>query len=129
MTRHKNHYTTLTLQSRKQGKAMFSMKPPLAERNKAIGRLNSGEAHAEMMAKVKEAAELKLAAERENYERSEKARLAKRDQELADTKFKTEVASKVRASQNELAAAIATRNLEAAKLAATELLIFERMQH
>lgn len=129
MTRYKDHYATLTLQNRKYGKTMFSMKPPLAERNREIARQNSGEAHAEMMAKVKEASEARAAAERENYERSEKARLAKRDQELADTKFKSEVASKVRAAQTELAAAIATRNLEAAKLAATELLIFERIQH
>lgn len=106
---------------------MFSMKPPLAERNKAIGRLNSGEAHAEMMAKAKLAAEAKLEAERANYERSEKTRLAKRDLELAEAKFRSDLALAIQTAKDQLAGAIATRNTEAAKTAASELIILERI--
>lgn len=129
MTRYKNHFTTLRTQPDRKVKSMFHTRPPLEDRNKEIARQNSGSVHAEMMAKAKEAAEAKLEAERANYEKSEKARLVKRDQEVADAKFKSDVASAIQTAQNQLAGAIALRNIEAAKSAAMELVILERIQH
>lgn len=126
MTRCKSHFATLRTQQDRKAPQMFN-RPSVVERNAQIARLNSGQVQQEALAAAKAATEKQMALERERYEASEKARLAKREIELADAKFKSDIALAVRVAKNQLVSAVASRDIEAAKTAAQELLILERI--
>lgn len=125
MTRYKSHFTALRNQDRKA--PQMSNMPSAVERNQQIARLNSGQPQRDALEASRLATEAKQALERERYEAGEKARLAKRELELKDLKFKDDIALAIQVAKNQLSSAITARDLQAAKTAALELTILERI--
>lgn len=125
MTRYKNHHLLKTQPNRKRD-IMFN-RPSAAEKRAQIEAYNSGQINLQVAEAARLANETRLAREREQYAAEEKRRLAQREIDRANSQFQADVELEILAAKNRLAGAITHHDISAAKTAAGELVILERI--